>query len=100
MFKKALGTVLAGTFAIALAAPVFAADNDCTIAKDPSTQAGKACKEGGIKEAKKLMKDLTKQAKKKGMKVDCDTCHKDETKWTLTDDGKKRFDEMTKLIAS
>lgn len=100
MLKTVLGTLLAGTLAVALASPVFADDNDCTIAKDPSTAAGKACKEGGIKAAKKLMKDQTKQAKKKGMKVDCDTCHKDETKWTLTDEAKKRYEELTKLIAS
>ncbi len=100
MLKTVLGTLLAGSLAVALASPVFADDNDCTIAKDPSTVAGKACKEGGIKAAKKLMKDQTKQAKKKGMKVDCDTCHKDETKWTLTDEAKKRYEELAKLIAS
>jgi hypothetical protein len=99
MFKKALGTLFAVAFVCALAAPVAAAENDCTIAKDPSTTAGKACKEGGIKEAKKVMKAMTKDAKKKGMKVDCDSCHKDETKWTLTDDAKKKFDEMVKLTA-
>lgn len=100
MFKKALGTLMAGSFVVALAASAFAGENDCTVAKDPSTAAGKACAEGGIKAAKKLMKDQVKQAKKKGMKVDCDSCHKDETKWTLTDDAKKRYDEMLKTIGS
>ncbi|MDX2022377.1 MAG: hypothetical protein SF187_19230 [Deltaproteobacteria bacterium] len=100
MLKKALGTLLAGTFAVALVAPAFAGDNDCTIAKDAKTDIGKACAEGGIKRAKTVMKEMTKKAKKKGMKVDCDTCHKDETKWTLTDEAKKKYDEFAKLAAS
>ncbi|MCG5053908.1 MAG: hypothetical protein KA712_13170 [Myxococcales bacterium] len=97
MLKKSLGALLASTLAFALSAPAFAGDNDCTIAKDEKTEVGKACKEGGIKRAKTVMKTMTKTAKKKGMKVDCDTCHKDETKWTLTDDAKKKFEEMLKL---
>jgi len=100
MFKKALGTLLVGTFAFALAAPAFAGDNDCTIAKDEKTDIGKACKEGGIKRAKTVMKEMTKKAKKKGMKIDCDTCHKDETKWTLIDEAKKKYEEFAKLGAS
>ncbi len=90
-------------FSFALAAPGFAeeAKNDCKVAKDDSSDVGKACKEGGIKRAKAVMKAMVKQAKKAGMKTDCDSCHKDEENWELTSDGKDKFKEMvTKLAAA
>lgn len=85
----------------ALVAPVsaFAADGGkCTIATKPETDVGKACAAGGVKEAKKVMKQMTKDAKKKGWKGDCDTCHKDtESKFDLTDGAKQ---EMEKMMAA
>ena len=41
------------------------------------------------------MKDMVKKAKKQGMKVECDTCHKDDADWTkFADDAKERFKEL------
>jgi len=76
---------------------------DCKIATDAKTDVGKACKEGGVKEAKKVMKKMTRKAKKAGFKVggskvDCDSCHANEEDWKLTKDGKKQFEAMLKVI--
>ena len=41
------------------------------------------------------MKDMVKKAKKQGMKVDCDNCHKDDSDWSkLSDDAGDRFKEL------
>ena len=59
----------------------------------------KACDKGGIKEAKKTMKAMVKVAKDKGKKWECDSCHKNEEDWKLTDDGEKLFKELLALQA-
>lgn len=99
---------MARTFrTLLLAAAVFAAPaglavaadgGKCTIATKGDGPVAKACAEGGVKKAKQVMKDMTKEAKKKGWKGDCDTCHKDtESKYDLTDNGKQ---EMEKMLAA
>jgi hypothetical protein len=93
-----LSFAAAAAMALTFSAPAFAGDDDCTIAKDASTEVGAACKKGGIKRAKKVMKTMTRKAKKQGMRVDCDSCHKNETDWELTDDAEKQFKEMVALI--
>lgn len=99
--RTVLGTVTAGLLFAALAilpAGAGAADDgDCKIATDPTTEVGKACKEGGIKRAKAVMKAMTKQAKKE-LKVDCDSCHKNEDDWTLTGDARDKYKEMLKIV--
>jgi Na+-transporting NADH:ubiquinone oxidoreductase subunit NqrF len=90
------------TAAVSLTAILFAAGsavaaNDCTIAKKGDNAVVKACDKGGIKEAKKTMKAMVKVAKDKGKKWECDSCHKDETEWKLTDDGEKLFKELLAL---
>lgn len=55
----------------------------------------KACDKGGIKEAKLTMKSMVKKAKKGGMKVDCDSCHKDEKDWSqFVPDVKEKFQAL------
>ena len=60
----------------------------------------KACETGGIKEAKKVMKAMVAAAKEKGKKYECDTCHKNEEDWKLTDDGEKMFEELLAVAKS
>jgi ABC-type sugar transport system substrate-binding protein len=90
------------TAALSLTALAFAAGsafaaNDCTIAKKGDNAVVKACEKGGIKEAKKTMKAMVKVAKDKGKKWECDSCHKNEEDWKLTDDGEKLFKELLAL---
>ena len=90
------------TAALSLTALAFAAGsawaaNDCTIAKKGDNAVVKACEKGGIKEAKKTMKAMVKVAKDKGKKWECDSCHKNEEDWKLTEDGEKLFKELLAL---
>ncbi len=84
--------------AMGSAGQTSAADNNCTIAKDGDNDVVKACQAGGIKRAKVIMKAMSKAARDKGMKVDCDSCHKNETDWALTKDGQDQFKKMVALV--
>jgi hypothetical protein len=45
------------------------------------------------------MKTLVKVAKNKGMKLECDDCHRDESagRWELTAGAHERFERMLSL---
>lgn len=87
--------ILSACLAVPAASAVAADGGKCTIATKPETEVGKACASGGVKEAKKVMKEMTKAAKKKGWKGDCDSCHKDsEAKFDLTDNAKQEYEKM------
>jgi hypothetical protein len=96
MVRKFISTLVISGFVAFGAGVVSADDNACTIAKGTSPVAA-ACQKGGRKEAKKVMKSMVANAKKAGKKWECDSCHKDETKWELTADGEKLFKEMAAL---
>ena len=93
-------------FALGLATFAFAAshkaraatdDNKCTIATKGDSPTAKACAHGGRKEAVKVMKEMVKKAKAKGVKFTCDDCHANMDDYKLTDNGTKDYD---KLIAA
>ncbi len=101
MLRSFLKTITLGLFVTAtLAGPGRAADdpNACKIAKDGDNDIVKACKAGGIKRAKMVMKAMSKAVKEKGMKVECDSCHKNEEDWALTKDGPDKFKKMEALM--
>jgi hypothetical protein len=72
-------------------------DGKCTIATKPDSPTGKACAKGGRAEAKKVMKEMVKQAKVNGQKFTCDGCHKDLDNYALTQNA---TDEYKKLEAA
>lgn len=72
-------------------------EGKCTIATKGDTPTAKACAKGGRAEAKKLMKDMVKQAKANGQKFTCDGCHKDLDNYELT---KNAVDDYKKLEAA
>ena len=73
----------------------YTGPNPCTHALGGTGIIDQACARGGIKEAKVVMKDMVKKAKKQGMKIDCDNCHKDDSDWSqLAPDAKDRFKEL------
>jgi predicted lipid-binding transport protein (Tim44 family) len=101
-----MSRLLSAALAFALVSASYmtanAADDDknkCTIATKEDNDVVKACKAGGIKRAKVAMKAMQKLAKDKGMKVECDDCHKDESNgdWTLTKDAQDKFKKMVAL---
>src|SRR6478672_5043008 len=74
------------------------ADDACKLATKGDSRVAKACADGGIKKAKAEMKDMVKQAKANGVKMDCDDCHKDDVHYDqLTAEGKDKF---KKLVAA
>ncbi len=74
--------------------------NKCTIAIKGDGDVKKACDAGGIKRAKAVMKAQVKLGKDKGIKHECDDCHKDEANgnWALTKDGQEKFDKLLAAI--
>ena len=57
----------------------------CTTKKFATEQVKKACKEGGQKAAKDLMKKVVKKAKKDGKDIGCKDCHKSLKTFDLED---------------
>ena len=91
-------SLLAGLLTLTLfTATSRADDNACTIAiKGEENAVTKACKEGGIKKAKSVMKAMQKKGKDKGLKFECDDCHKDEAagNWSLNKDAEEKFKKL------
>jgi hypothetical protein len=74
--------------------PAYADDDGddsgaCTAKKFNYPAVEKACKDGGRKAAKKLMKDTLKKAKADGKDWKCKSCHKDLKAYDLTDNAVK-----------
>lgn len=72
-------------------------DGKCTIAVKGDSPTAKACAKGGRAEAKKMMKDMVKQAKAAGQKFTCDGCHKDLDNYELTKNGAEDFKKLEAL---
>jgi hypothetical protein len=89
---------LIAAFVVGLSAGVARAGDDgkCTIATKGETPTAKACAQGGRAAAKKLMKKMVEDAKKKKEKFTCDGCHKDLDNYELT---KNANDDYKKLEA-
>jgi plastocyanin len=75
---------------------VAAGGDKCQLAVNANNPVVQACKEGGIKKAKSVMKALMKKGKALGLKFECDDCHKDEAagNWTLTKDAPEKFKKL------
>jgi hypothetical protein len=92
--------LFAGLVLTSTAAGWAKGDDTCTVATKGDSPVAKACAKGGVKEAKRTMKDMAKAAKKAGMeKVECDDCHKSpgDDDFTLKSDARDRFAQMLKL---
>jgi anti-sigma factor RsiW len=59
----------------------------CLIAGEDSPMA-EACAAGGLPRAKMAMQDLVKRARSRGMKLECRTCHRNETRFDLREDAR------------
>jgi hypothetical protein len=91
--------VVGGVSAVGAVASAADEPAKCTVATKGDSPVAKACTTGGIKEAKKVMKDMTKKAKANGVKFDCDDCHKDDANYALTDDAGDKFKKMVAALA-
>jgi hypothetical protein len=71
------------------------ADDACKLATKGDSRVAKACADGGVKKAKAEMKEMVKEGKAKGVKLDCDDCHKDDTHYDqLTGEAKDKFKKL------
>jgi hypothetical protein len=73
------------------------AGGKCTIAVKGDSPTAKACAKGGRDAAKKVMKEMVTAAGAKGVKFQCDSCHKDMETYEL---GKNAVDDYKKLQAA
>jgi redox-regulated HSP33 family molecular chaperone len=98
MLRLLSASLMAGLVTVTLlTATGRAADDKCTIATKGDSPVAKACANGGgIKKAKSTMKAMQKAGKDKGLKFECDDCHKDESagNWTLKSDAEEKFKKL------
>ena len=69
-------------------------EGKCTIATKGDSPTARACAKGGRAEAKKMMKEMVKQAKTAGQKFTCDGCHKDLDNYELTKNATEDFKKL------
>ena len=75
-------------------------EGKCTIATKGDSPTARACAKGGRAEAKKMMKEMVKQAKGGGQKFTCDGCHKDLDNYELTKNSKEDFKKLQALVGA
>ena len=94
-----VGKVLVAAFLLSLSTGVARAGDKgpCKIATKGETPTAKACVKGGRGEAKKIMKEMVKEAKAKGQKFTCDGCHKDLDNYELTKNANEDFKKLEAL---
>lgn len=66
----------------------------CTIATKGDSATARACAKGGRADAKKVMKEMVKQAKANGERFACDSCHKDLDNYELTKNATEDFKKL------
>jgi hypothetical protein len=71
----------------------------CTIATKGDSPVARACADNGIDGAKAAMKDLVKKGRSNGAKYQCDGCHKDDQKYSLTPDARDKFKKLLDAVA-
>jgi len=92
-----LAMVLSSMCALVLWTGMGNASEPCRVAKGDSPVA-KACAEGGVVSAKRMMRTLVKQWRAAGASQQCDSCHTNEDRYDqLTPDAKQKF---VKLLAT
>jgi hypothetical protein len=82
------------TFATLAGSATAGDGGKCTIATKGDSPTAKACAKGGREEAKKIMKEMVKQAKAAGQKFTCDGCHKDLDNYELTKNAVEDFKKL------
>jgi hypothetical protein len=80
----------------------FAAETQCTVATKGDSPVAKACAHGGRDEAKKVMKQAVRDAKRNGGKYACDDCHKsvDDGDFELKPNARDNFKKLLQLAGA
>jgi len=71
----------------------------CRLARRYEGPVARACRDGGLKKAKAVMKALLKTAKERGVRFECGGCHTDPAaeNWALTSGATERFKWLLKV---
>lgn len=75
------------TLGVLVPSTAHAGDEACATKKFHYAAVEKACKEGGRKAAKEVMKGAVKKAKAAGKDVKCTSCHEDTKDFKLKDNA-------------
>ena len=94
MIRFAASFSVAALLLLSVGTAGAADEGKCTIATKGDSATAKACAKGGRAEAKKVMKDMVKQAKGNGQKFTCDGCHKDLDNYELTKNAAEDFKKL------
>lgn len=93
-----LGGLVALSLAVGTGARADADDVEkCTIAVQGDSPVAKACQEGGVRLAKRKMKELVRAAREKGMVSECNDCHNGSDSWTLNKGATDKFRRLIDL---
>jgi hypothetical protein len=74
-------------------------DGRCHIANDGSI-IGQACQAGGIAQARAVMKELVAVARRRGARVECESCHADDNTFALLPVGRERLMQMLGFVST
>jgi hypothetical protein len=94
MIRFVVQLSVAALLCLSLGTAGAADEGKCTIATKGDSPTARACAKGGRAEAKKVMKDMVKQAKVGGQKFTCDGCHKDLDNYELTKTATEDFKKL------
>ncbi len=74
-------------------------DHRCHIATGASL-IGQACKAGGLSQARATMKELVVVARRRGARVECASCHVDDTSFTLQPVARERLEQLLGFVTA
>jgi anti-sigma factor RsiW len=85
---------LSGPHAVAVADPGTAAPTDCRLALGDHSPVSRACRRGGLAEARRTMRALVDTARARGRRFECRDCHRNQIDFELDQDARERFASM------
>jgi RNA polymerase sigma factor (sigma-70 family) len=74
--------------------PGLAGTGRCGIAVEGSSPVALACQKEGLRGAKRAMKLMVAYSKARGVRLECDSCHRNDTDWTLLEGARRRFESL------
>ena len=97
-FRK--GLIVVFLFGLSATGVAIAGDKGpCKIATKGDSPTAKACAQGGRDAATKLMKDMVKQGKAKGLTFKCESCHSDLDSYELTKNATEDYKKLEVTMA-
>jgi hypothetical protein len=69
----------------------------CQIAVKGDSAVAKACQMGGVSQAKRIMKQMVRAARAKGVATECADCHQGVDAWALNKGATEKFRRLVEL---